>query len=141
VGTGELEAELRRLAASLGIGERVVFTGQIANVLPVIREFAVGVLCSESEGFSNSILEYMHVGKPTVCTDVGGNSEIVQEGFNGFLVALGDIGGLADRIERLLADANLRDMLGRNASASVRERYAVARMVEEHERLYDDLVA
>jgi len=140
VGTGELEGALTRLAESLGVRERVVFTGQIADVMPIIQEFSVAVLCSESEGFSNSIIEYMKCGKPTVCTNVGGNPEIVQDGFNGFLVNVADVNALADRIDRLLMNADLAETMGKNALASVRDKYDVSRMVAEHENLYERLI-
>lgn len=141
VGTGELEGMLGKLAVSLGVRDRVVFTGQIAHVVPIIQEFTAGVLCSESEGFSNSILEYMNCGKPTVCTNVGGNAEIVQDGYNGFLVKVGDVSSLADRIGRLIMNASLAETLGKNALATVKEKYDVSRMVAAHEDLYGNLIS
>lgn len=140
VGAGEQRDMLHNLAVSLGIIDRVIFTGQIANVVPIIQEFTVGVLCSESEGFSNSILEYMNLGKPTVCTDVGGNPEIVQDGINGFLVSIGDVNGLADRICRLLADPQLQKRQGNNALDLVRKKYDVGTMANAHMDLYEDLI-
>ena len=141
VGTGGLEKSLRNLGHSLGVGNRIVFCGQITHVVPVIQEFAVGVLCSESEGFSNSIIEYMNCAKPTVCTGVGGNVEIVRDGQNGFLVNVGDIDSLADRVGRIVSDQNLADALGRNALASVKDKYDVSRMVAAHEEVYGNLIS
>ena len=136
VGEGELENELRRLAHTLGIADRVVFAGQVRDVAPIVQEFAVGVLCSESEGFSNAILEYMDSGKPVVCTDVGGNTEMVANGFSGILVPPGHVAALADGIVRVLGDAQLAKMLGENARKTVAERYDLRQMVAAHEVLY-----
>lgn len=140
VGTGPLLGELENLAQSLNIGDQCIFLGQVANVIPIVREFTVGVLCSESEGFSNSIIEYMKCGKPTVCTDVGGNPEIVRNGHNGFLIGVGDIEGLAERISSLLSDPDLVRELGDNALVDVREKYSMDAMVESHMALYDEII-
>ena len=139
VGGGDLENELRELAVATGVAHRVVFTGQVADVTPIVREFTVGVLCSESEGFSNAILEYMDSGKPTVCTDVGGNGEMVADGYSGFLVPPGDIAAIADRIQRLLADSELARTFGENARRAAADKYDLRRMVAAHEELYCQL--
>jgi glycosyltransferase involved in cell wall biosynthesis len=141
VGTGDLRNKLEDLATSLDIRSQVVFTGQLSDPLPVIHEFAVGVICSESEGFSNSIIEYMYCAKPTVCTNVGGNPEIVRDGENGFLVPVGDVGKLAERLERLLGDPALAQRLGRNALVWASERYDMGRMIEAHMELYERMLS
>ena len=141
VGGGELENELRVLARGSGVADRVVFAGQVADATPIVREFTVGVLCSESEGFSNSILEYMDSGKPVVCTNVGGNVEMVADGHSGFLVPPGDIAALAERIMRLLGDPDLARIFGENARRTAAERYDLRQMVAAHEELYARLTA
>ncbi len=141
VGTGDLEGPLRDLAQSLGIGNRVVFAGQVTDVAPIIQQFTVAVLCSESEGFSNSIIEYMNCAKPSVCTKVGGNVEIVQDGYNGYLVDVGDIDALADRVRTLVSDQNLADAIGRHALNFVKDKFDVRKMVAAHEELYENLLS
>ena len=81
--------ELRALAGKLGVGGRVIFTGGVERPSRYIRRFDVAVLCSESEGFSNAIIEYMADARPVVCTDTGGNPELVRDGVNGYLVPVG----------------------------------------------------
>lgn len=132
--------ELEALARRLGIRDRVIFAGRAENPMPYINRFAVAVLCSESEGFSNSIIEYMSAGRPTVCTDVGGNAEIVRDGHNGFLVPVGDVGALADRLIRLLSDSALASRLGEAGSETVRA-YTHTRMVAEQMACYDRVLA
>ena len=65
--------------------------GKMEDPLPLIRHCDIGVLTSESEGLSNSIMEYMACGLPVVCTDVGGNPELVRHGENGYLFPAGDV--------------------------------------------------
>ncbi|MBL8254325.1 MAG: glycosyltransferase [Candidatus Competibacter sp.] len=133
-------AELEALASGLGIRERVIFVGRAEDPMPYINRFTVAVLCSESEGFSNSIIEYMSAGCPTVCTDVGGNAEIVRDGHNGFLVPAGDVGALADRLVQLLSDDALARRLGEAGAETVRA-YTHTRMVAEQMVCYDRVLA
>jgi glycosyltransferase involved in cell wall biosynthesis len=139
VGDGDLYRDLEELATSLRMRDRVVFAGRLPDPIPVINEFAVAVLCSESEGFSNSIIEYMNCAKPTVCTNVGGNPEMIRDGENGFLVPVGDVGGLAERIGRLVRDPPLAERLGRNAQAEARDKYGMSKMVQAHMELYESI--
>lgn len=130
--------ELEVLARRLGVHHRVIFTGRVEDPMPYISRFTVAVLCSESEGFSNSLIEYMQARRPIVCTDTGGNSEVLQDGHNGFLVPVGDSGALADRLVRLLADSALAHRLGA-AGYEIVCAYTHTRMVTEQMACYDKI--
>lgn len=136
-----MREELERLASRLEIGDRLLFTGRVDDPAPYIRQFSVAVLCSDSEGFSNAVIEYMHAGRAVVCTDTGGNPELVQDGRNGFLVPVGDVEALADRLLRLLSDSALASRLGEAARETVASAYSPTRMVSEHMACYDDVLA
>jgi glycosyltransferase involved in cell wall biosynthesis len=137
---GSLMESLSALASRLGIGHRVMFTGQVNNAAPCIDRFSVAVLCSDSEGFSNAIIEYMQAGRPTVCTCVGGNPELIQDGYNGFLVPVGDAEALAGRVIELLSDEGLARRLGTAALESVRTTYSDVRMIGEQMACYDRIL-
>jgi glycosyltransferase involved in cell wall biosynthesis len=139
-GTGKLREELQALARDLGIERFVHFLGNPPEVIPVVKHFSVGLLCSESEGFSNALLEYMACGVPPVCTRVGGNVELVREGVDGYLVEVGDVGSLASRIATLLADPALAHRLGENARKTA-ESYTVDKMVDAHLASYSELLS
>ena len=139
LGDGPLKAELRALAGELGIAASVHFMGSVEDVIPVVMHFDVGVLCSESEGFSNAIIEYMVCAVPTVATRVGGNPELIRDGVDGFLVAPGDVPALASRIVALLDDRALAQTLGESARGRVQE-YTLDRMVGEHLACYAELL-
>lgn len=138
VGSGPLEGELRLLATELGL-RTVHFLGSLSHVIPVVKHFQVGVLCSESEGFSNALIEYMACGVPSVCTNVGGNPELIHDGVEGYLVELGDIPALASRIVTLLADPGLARTMGDRARARVEE-YTLERMVSAHLESYAEII-
>lgn len=138
---GSMLEELLDLATDLGIRERVIFAGRVADPTPYIKRFTIAVLCSESEGFSNSVIEYMQAGRPIVCTDTGGNPELVQDGRNGFLVPVGDARALADRLIRLLSDTALARRLGEAARETVQSSYTHTRMIAEQMACYDEVLS
>jgi glycosyltransferase involved in cell wall biosynthesis len=137
VGSGKCEAEVRALCDG-ALEQRVHFLGAVPDAVPLVRHFTVGVLCSDSEGLSNAVLEYQACGVPVVCTNVGGNGELVQDGRNGFLTAPGDVPALADRLGRLLDDPGLRCAMGARGRA-VAEAHSLAAMAEAHMALYESL--
>lgn len=134
-----LEA-LKELSRRLGVHDRIVFTGSVNDSAFYVNRFTVAVLCSESEGFSNALIEYMQAGRPIICTDTGGNPELVQDGTNGFLVPVGDVDALADRLVKLLSDIALAQKLGEAARETVHSNYSNARMISEHMACYDDVL-
>ncbi|WP_455389136.1 glycosyltransferase [Petrachloros mirabilis] len=138
---GSMREELEGLASRLGIRERVIFAGRADDPTPYIKRFDVAVLCSESEGFSNSLVEYMQAARPIVCTDTGGNPELVQDGCNGYLVPVGDNKSLAARLARLLSDSALAHRLGEAARETVQSAYTHTRMVTEHMVCYDKVLS
>ena len=116
---GELEAQVR----ASDLTGRVFFEGRSAGVRPLLAECQVGALSSHSEGFSTAVVEYMAAALPTVLTDVGGNSEAVREGVDGFLVPDGDEAMFGERLTRLLRDPALRRSMGESARERARIRF------------------
>ncbi len=141
VGGGPKEAEVQELANSLGLAEWVTFAGFRDDVPRFLAESQIFCLCSHWEGLPLSILEAMSVGLPVVASDVGGVSEIVQEGVTGFLVKRGDINGWADRLRLLLQDAQLRHRMGQAGRARYLECFTVDKMVEKTWALYERVLA
>ncbi|MBK6637148.1 MAG: glycosyltransferase family 4 protein [Rhodocyclaceae bacterium] len=117
-GDGSLERCVN-IAKGLGIFENVAFAGFVEDVLPLYAEAELLVSCSYCEGLPMSILEAMRAGRAVVSTNVGGASELVCHGENGYLVAVDDHFALADLLERLYDN---RDLLASFGNAG-RERY------------------
>ncbi len=137
VGSGERETAVRDLCPPELRGF-VHFAGAAAEALPIVKHLSVGVLCSDSEGSSNAVLEYQAAGLPVVCTSAGGNRELVTEGGTGFLVCPGDTPALADRIGRLLSDRAAAAAMGQRAREAAQQ-YSLDRMVDCHMALYESL--
>jgi L-malate glycosyltransferase len=132
---------LAAYAASLGLGDRVTFTGFRLDVPELLAEVTVSVLPSLSEGLSNAVLESMAAGVPVVATAVGGNPEAVEDGVTGLLVPPRDVGSLARAISTLLEDRELAARLGRAGRQRVEERFSDERMVRDTENFYLSLLA
>jgi D-inositol-3-phosphate glycosyltransferase len=109
------ETSLRRRIERLGLGDSVRFVGpQPQSVLPLYYAAAdVTVLPSYYESFGMVALEAMACGSPVIASRVGGLVTTVRDGVTGFLVPDGDVEALAERIETLVADPELRWRLGR----------------------------
>jgi len=134
IGDGERRTGLEGLVASLGLGDAVAFAGQVEDPRPFVERAHLVALTSDHEGFPNSLLEAMALGRPVVATRVGGIPELVRDGEEGFLTgpAPGDV---APAIVRLLRDRALGERMGSAARARA-EGFTWHRLVLETERVY-----
>jgi glycosyltransferase involved in cell wall biosynthesis len=112
---GSYPDDLRRLAADLGIADRVHFAGHQADVHPWYDALDVVVHASFGEPFGLVLVEAMALGKPLIATNLGGPLEIIEDGTSGLLVPPGDPERLAEAVERILADRGLASTLSRGA--------------------------
>jgi glycosyltransferase involved in cell wall biosynthesis len=135
-GEGEERKRLEDICRRLKLDSSVKLIGSVSDVIPLLRASDMGVLSSNSESLSNAIIEYMAAGLPVICTDVGGNSELVQDGLNGFLVPFGDPGKLADAIVRLVNNPDLRLKMGKESIKRVELLFDFARTMKDYEALY-----
>jgi glycosyltransferase involved in cell wall biosynthesis len=136
VGDGPCRSALETEAQRLGIASHVHFAGSRPNVPNLHVLFDVSVLSSDSEGFPNTLLEAMAVGRPIVATRVGGTVDAVIDGGCGILVPAGDEAGLAIAIEDLLRDPDKRRDLGLAGRQRARELFHQSRVLERLEQLY-----
>jgi glycosyltransferase involved in cell wall biosynthesis len=107
IGDGPQRPAIERQIADLQLGSVFRLLGSQEAIAPYLQAMDIAVLSSESEGFSNSILEYMAAGLPSVVTDVGGNREALGDAA-GAVVPPGDTKGLAEAILKMLDDPNQR---------------------------------
>ncbi len=139
LGDGPEREKLHALAEQLEINDNVHFAGAVKNVSAYLYQLDVGVLCSDREGLSNAILEYMACGLPTVVTAVGGNVELVEDS-NGLCVPPDDPEAMAEALDRLIGDTHLRARLGKGARQKIEQTFSWQRAMEELETYYHDLV-
>ncbi len=138
VGGGD-PSELNELARQLGLEGRVEFPGQVMNPAAEVAGFTVAMLTSESEGFSNAVMEYMQAAKPVICTNTGGNPELIEDGTSGYLCEVGDLRAMADRLAMLLDDGKLRESIGNAAREKVTQLCNEENMLQQYIALYERL--
>jgi glycosyltransferase involved in cell wall biosynthesis len=139
VGDGERRAELVEMASSLGLADRVRFTGWIADVPPVYGALDVLVLSSNNEGLPVSLIEAMAAGVPVVSTSVGGVPDLLDGGQLGAVVLPGDVQGMAAAIIRALTDPAAR-ATAEAARKMTLQQYDIRHSVAQTDALYRRLV-
>lgn len=112
IGGGDLDAKLRNQAATLGIQDRVVFTGFRADVSALLAALDIYVQPSLNEAMGRAPLEAQAMGLPVVVSRVCGLPDIIEEGKTGFAVKPGDPEALAAAIEPLILSKELRERMG-----------------------------
>lgn len=140
VGDGPDREEIEGQASALGVIRHTLFVGYQDHVGSWYDAFDVLVLPSASEGTPVVAIEALAAGCPVVATRVGGVPDVVEDGITGYLVEPRDTEALADRLERLARDPELRRRLGDAGKERVLTRYAVERLVADTDALYRSLL-
>ncbi len=142
VGEGpKLESLKREASESPALRGRVKFTGASDRVAELLNAMDIFVLPSLREGMSNTLLEAMSCGLPIVASRAGGNEETISDGQSGFLFDAGDDQALADRIERLVVNAELRRAMSEAARNRALAEFSLDTMIERYRGLYLDAAA
>ncbi len=139
LGDGPERGHLNNLVSEFALQEHIHFVGAVKDVASYLYDFDIGVLCSDREGLSNAILEYMANGLPVVATAVGGNIELVDEK-NGICVPPGDFIALADALQVLINDAQLRKKLGGGSLQKIQQFFSWEKSMAELENYYLDFI-
>lgn len=136
-GSGNLLAETSEEIKSQDLAVKCL--GWRSDIEVVLAASDIVLLTSDNEGTPLSLIQAGMVGVPVVSTDVGSVSDIVLNGKTGLVRSL-DIQDLADAVESLVEDLNLRQSLGSEAKNFTLKNFSVGRLVSDHENLYRKLV-
>ena len=149
VGDGNLRGKLESQAASLGLGEDVLFLGTRADPADFYPAFDILALTSLNEGTPLTLIEGMANSRPVIATDVGGVVDLVgapvseMDGYalceRGLLVKSEDIEGFARGLARLIEDEALRRELGKRGREFVLQHHSKERLVSDIAGLYQEL--
>jgi glycosyltransferase involved in cell wall biosynthesis len=141
VGDGPDREHLERYAHELGVVKRCLFLGYQEDVSQFYGAMDALILPSMNEGTPVSVIEALAAQRPAVATRVGGTPDVIRDGVDGFLVEVGDVDALSDRLAELAADPERRARMGADGRERVLGRYAVERLVDDIDRLYRELLA
>jgi glycosyltransferase involved in cell wall biosynthesis len=142
VGDGALRASLEALAAEKGVSGQVTFTGPVGqdHIREHYRRADVFCLSSFAEGVPVVLMEAMAMEIPVVATRIAGISELIEDDVDGLLVRPARADRLADALDRLAGDAELRARLGRHGREKVMAEFSPASSAEELSRLLEAAV-
>jgi glycosyltransferase involved in cell wall biosynthesis len=135
IGDGPCRDEVERKVRELGLGFDVAITGFQEDVRPFMAACScLAIVSSRVEAFSLAALEAMAMGKPMVMSSIGGASEQIVEGHNGYLYPPKDIQSLTSALTSFTA-ADVRDRLGKEARRRVRALFSFGSMLNKYEGL------
>lgn len=137
IGEDMLNGSLQKQADQMGLKDNVLFLGERKDVSSLLTIADICVLPSLSEGMSNAILEYMAAAKPVIATNVGGNPELVKDGYNGLLVQKEDAEGLKEALLTLIQDKEKSRIMGLNGLSKVKQEFTMEAMIAHYEVLYE----
>jgi len=142
-GAGHQEKHLRSLAEKLGIGERIMFLGDLdrRGVRQALSRAHIVCHAAQSESFGMSVLEAMAAGRPIVATDVVGVGELIEDGRTGLLVRPGEPAALADAVRWLIDNPTDAAAMAEAARREARARYSMAAMASAYEVLIDRILS
>jgi glycosyltransferase involved in cell wall biosynthesis len=139
VGSGSELSRLRDNSRRLGLQDECLFVPATPSVAKFLRAMDIFVLPSQSEAFSNTLLEAMACGCGTAGSHVGGTSELLGNNERGLLFRSGDVGDLAEKLTLLVTNSELRHELGTHAAKFARTKLnieiAAKRMADIYEKI------
>lgn len=139
LGDGELRSEVEAQVRQLGLENHVKIAGQVNNVLEQLEGFDLFVSSSLWEGLPTVIMEAMAVGVPVIATDIPGSREMISHRKNGWLVAPAAPSSLANAINKLIENPQLRRQLSQGGKQSVKK-YSIQEIAKSYKNLYDSLL-
>lgn len=139
IGDGELRPEIERLTKEFNLEKKVILTGWRRDIPQILKVIDILALTSRWEGLPRVFPEAMASELPIVATKVDGAPEAIEEGVNGFLVSVGDIKGMAEKIIALLDNSELAEEMGKKGKEKVFPEFDIDLMVEKIDNLYQEL--
>jgi L-malate glycosyltransferase len=140
VGDGPDRESLEQQAQQFGVSNCVHFCGAVADPSEHLRSADVFVLPSVAEGMSNSLLEAMSSALPCLASDIGGNTDLIDNRINGLLISANDWVAWKRELIRVLDDSDFARRLGCAARARIDAEFALPVVVDRYVNLYRKLL-
>lgn len=136
----DTDSENSKSLIKLELMQHFRLMGTRSDIESYINAMDICILSTFTEGISNSILEYMALGKPVIATDGGGTSEILEDKKTGYLVSPSNPLELSARMEQLILNAELRKTMGAAGKERIENCFSIDRMVEGYISIYKEAV-
>ncbi|MBQ2925302.1 MAG: polysaccharide pyruvyl transferase CsaB [Ruminiclostridium sp.] len=139
-GDGEEMDNLKALAAELGVSKEVCFAGWVSDTDSFYHAIDINTLTSISETFPYALTEGARAGLPTVSSQVGGVSYLIDHGSNGFLFQPGDAQALAGHLLTLARDQDLRKTMGRRLYEKADREFSIEATIQRQLEIYESIL-
>lgn len=137
VGSGGFENQLKELATGLHLNDVVHFLGFKKDPYPQLLKADLYIINSYTEGFSNSLVEAMYSGTPSISTISGSAPEIIKEGKNGWLVPVDDVDALSKKIKHIIMMNKVeRVKIGLNGKNYVEDNFSLENHLSKLMKMY-----
>lgn len=141
IGDGPDRTKAERLCRELGLENHILFLGKQSALPELLSSANVFLLPSGEESFGLSALEAMSCEVPVVGSNIGGISEVVTHGYNGYLAPLGDIDAMANYVITLLSNKETFNTFSQNARRAAIENFHIDSIVQKYEDVYNRVAA
>ena len=140
IGDGPDRSAAEYLAHRLGVFSRIQFLGKQDNVNELLPLADLMIMPSEMESFGLAALEAMACGVPAIATNVGGVSELIEDGVTGRLFTVGDIEGMSSGTIELLSNREDLATMANAARKAAQERFCATRIIPLYEEYYHRVI-
>ena len=140
VGYGPERDKLESLVDQLGLREKVNFLGEVENVESLLQSSDIFLLSSEWEGLPISLIEACRHSLPMVATNVGGVSEIIDDGVNGYLIPCSSHSSFSHRIDELISSSEKRYRFGLAAKQKFEKKFTLQDMLAKTDSVYQEIL-
>jgi glycosyltransferase involved in cell wall biosynthesis len=138
-GSSSHQKKSRKLAAALGISDRVDFLGQVSNNVAIYQRCRVAVLSTHYEGLPLALVESMAAGCGVIGSAVCGVTDIIEDGKNGWLFPCGDDRALAKIIKNVLAGGTEVERIVTHGRDDAPKRFSLEKQLTAYETLFAEL--
>lgn len=117
----------------------IQWVGFQKDIVSVLQQSDIVVLPSYREGLPKSLIEACAIGRPIITTDTQGCRECVIDEYNGFLVPIKNVDLLAEKMEQLINDSEMRKRMGKNSRAIAEKEFSIDSVIEKHLSIYSQI--
>jgi glycosyltransferase involved in cell wall biosynthesis len=140
VGNGAFLDEMKSSTNESGLNKKVFFLGYRSDIGRILAASDIFVICTLHETLCNSIIEAGQQSLPSVVTNVGGIPEIIENGYNGFLVNANDITATVNALNKLIKDESIRQKMGESAHYVIGQKFNPEVITQQIDTMYRSIL-
>lgn len=142
-GTGNEEyvKKLHKFILENNLEKNIDFKGYVDNIYEYVGKYDIGLVCSKSEGFGRVTAEYMHAGLIVIASNKGANSELIDNGENGFLYEYGNSDDLSKKIEKVIEEkSDFKQKIVEEAMKKANNMFTAEKNADNVYKIYEEVL-